>query len=697
MRSSGPSRSKDRPPAPVPETAARAAWICGTVLALATLLAYGNSLSGPFVFDDILSVVENQGIHDLSRLGDVLRPERELPTAGRPLVNLSFAMNYAAGGLSVTGYHVVNLAFHIGSALLVFGIVRRTVALPAINASRGQADGVALAVALLWALHPLNTEAVNYVTQRSELMMALCYLLTLYAALRAWDSPTTGRWAAIATAACAMGMACKESMATAPLMVALYDRVFLFESFTQALKSRRRLYVGLSMSWIVLAFMMWSGPRMRSAGFSSGVSPWTYLLNQGVLIVRYLGLAFWPRDLVATYGWPVPIAFRDAAPYLLIVGGLAALTAVGLFRRPKWGFLGAWFFVTLAPTSSIVPIATEVGAERRMYLPLIAVVTSVVLVCARLASRSGRNGRTATVAALVIVSMALATGTFLRNRDYRSALVLARTSVERYPSSVGHHALGAELILAGDREQGLTELRAALPGAPRAHYTLGIELLKDGQDEAAAMELEAFLREQPMLVEAVSARQLLGRALARQKRWPEAAAQYQQALTMNPSGQMRIDTQALLGEALYNQGRFAEAAAAYSEHLKGQPGNVDALNVLGICLLALERQDEAIGTFTRAVNIDPENGISRRNLGNALFDAGAIDAAAVHAEEATRLRIDDPGAWDLLGRVSAVKGDLRAAQDDFARALRLDPNFSDAKEHLQAVEQLLLRRPPAPR
>ena len=196
-----------------------------------------------------------------------------------------------------------------------------------------------------------------------------------------------------------------------------------------------------------------------------------------------------------------------------------------------------------------------------------------------------------------------------------------------------------------------------------------------------------------MLLEAVSARQLLGRALSREKRWPEAIDQYRQVLMMNPSDQIRIDTQLYLGEALYYAGRYAEAAAAYSEHLKARPGNADALNVLGICLLALDKPDEAIGAFTRAVSIDPGNGVSRRNLGNALFDRGDMDGAAVHAEEATRLRIDDPGAWDLLGRVSAVKGNLTAAQADFSRALRLDPNFSDAREHLQAVEKLLFRLP----
>jgi len=415
------------------------------------------------------------------------------------------------------------------------------------------------------------------------------------------------------------------------------------------------------------------------------------------MIVKYLRLAVWPRDLVANYGWPAPITFGEAVPYLLVVAGLVAIAAFFLARRPHWGFLGAWFFITLAPTSSVVPIATEVGAERRMYLPLIAIATLVVLVVDRLSVRGGRGGRIAAVAVLALVSTALATGTFLRNRDYQSALALARTTVDRYPTSVAHHALGEELLLAGEHDQGLAELRQALPGAPRAHYTLGAQLLKDGEIEAAITELEAFLREQPMLVEAVSARQLLGRALARQKRWPEAITQYQQVLTMNPSEQTRIGTQLLLGEALYSAGRYAEAVTVYTEYLRARPGNADALNVLGICLLALEKPDEAIEVFTRAVNVDPENGVSRRNLGNALFDRGDNDAAAVHAEEAARLRIDDPGAWDLLGRVAAVKGDLPAAQADFARALRLDPNFSEAREHLQAVEQLLARRPPASR
>ena len=157
-------------------------------------------------------------------MGLCLHPDRELPVAGRPLVNLSFAINYALSGLNTFGYHVVNVGLYLLCALLIFGVVRRTLMLPGLTERFGkQASNPAFAAALLWTLHPLNTEAVNYVTQRTELMMGFFYLLTLYAGVRAWNSTHASRWQAIAVASCAAGMACKESMATAPLMIVVYD------------------------------------------------------------------------------------------------------------------------------------------------------------------------------------------------------------------------------------------------------------------------------------------------------------------------------------------------------------------------------------------------------------------------------------------------------------------------------------------
>ena len=663
-------------------------WWRAGVIVLTTFLAYASSLSGPFIFDDLVSIVENPQIRELD-LSSVLFPRRELPTAGRPLVNVSFAVNYALGGLEPRGYHLVNLTFHVLSGLLVLGIVRRTLQLPRVKdffRLKPEATGhFGFAAALLWTLHPLNTEAVNYLTQRTELMMAFFYLMTLYASirtaprLRSGQATSSGRgWKPIAVVSCFAGMACKESMVTAPLVVVLYDMVFVFESPKKAIAERWRFYLALCTSWILLAGLLWSGPRVRSAGFSAGVSPWTYLLNQTVMISRYLQLALWPRALVVNYGWPVPLTLVDVWPYALLVVALLALTAVALLRRPMWGFWAAWFFVTLAPTSSIVPIATEVGAERRMYLPLIAVVVLAVVASSyikRLTSPAG-------AAVLAVVAVLYSMGIVARTREYASPVLLARSTVDRYPTSVAHHVLGVALLVAGDREAAMSELRQAIPGAPRAHYTLGVELVKEGRTGEAIDQFQAFLREQPNLVEAISARQLLGRALAQQQRWSEAIEQERLVLTMNPSEAQRLDTHALLAEAFAGAGNFQEAIAHCLEYLRGRPEDGRVLTRLGIALIATGRLEEAIAAFRRAAAAAPTDADAQLNLASALHDHKDYQEGVVYAQRALALRPDSAQAHHLLGRLLALLGRFDEARPHLDRAVQIDPANADAREDL---------------
>jgi len=350
------------------------------LIVFAGFLAYWNSFTGPFVFDDVASVVDNLQIREWWHVGGLLTSERELPVAGRPLVNASFALNYALGGLDVRGYHAWNVAVHLVCALLVFALVRLTLQQPALrDRFSSRAPDLSFAVALLWALHPLNTEAVDYVTQRTESMMALFYLATLVASARAVHEPSRLGWPIAAVVLCAAGMACKESMVTAPVMVAIYDRTFVFGSFKEAVARRWRFYAGLAATWAILVLLLLAGARIHSAGFSSGVGVWTYLLNQTVMIVRYLHLSIWPWSLVSNYGWPAPLTLADVLPEAAAVCALLAATLVAMFRWPSLGFAGCWLFLTLAPTSSVVPIATEVGAERRMYLPLVSLIALAVV------------------------------------------------------------------------------------------------------------------------------------------------------------------------------------------------------------------------------------------------------------------------------------------------------------------------------
>ena len=685
-------------------------------LAAAGTLVYASGLSAPPVLDDQLTIFENPQIRDWRSLS-VLFPERELPVAGRPLVNVSLAANYAFGQTAMTGYRVVNLALHVLCAVTLFGLVRRGLAKwvgpagggPTRQVGRvrqlrppvGPAGGVgslgrvgrnwldgtwasspeflAGAVALIWLLHPLNSEVVLYVSQRTESMMALCYLLTLYASVRSLDA---ARWQVAAVAACAAGMACKESMVTAPVMVMLLDRVFVFGSWRDAARSRWRFYAALMMTWLLLAALLWSGPRMHSAGFETGLSPWTYLLNQSVMILHYLRLAIWPRGLVVYYGFPLPLGLGDVLPQMLIVTALVALTAAAFAVRPRLALAGAWFFLTLAPTSSVIPIATEVGAERRMYLPLVALVVLAVLGASRVPAPRLR------VPVLALVAVLLGTGTALRARAYESGLTLAETALAGWPNAVAHHYLGEQLILAGRPAEGISHLRQALAGAPRAHYTLGQELFREGRLDEAAAEMREFVRLEPTLLEVPSAHVFMAKVHLRKERWGQAATELRTALAMAPR---HAEARGLLALALFKQEALPEAVDAYRAYLQLAPNDQSALANLGIALVASDKIDEALAVFRRAAQIDPRGGEARRNLATALLDADRPAEAATEAREAIVLRPDDPAVYDLLGQALARQGQFPAAREAFLRALQADAGHADARRHLSQIEHFVDR------
>jgi protein O-mannosyl-transferase len=237
----------------------RRVWTSAAILVAAILLTYWNSIPTPFQFDDVLPV-ENEAARQSPSVDASQASGLAAQVAGRPVVRASFALNYALGGKDVTGYHVLNIAVHVACALLLFAIIRRTLSHWCDGELRQSATATALAATVIWAVHPLNTGTVTYVSARSESLMALCYLTTLFAGIQAYQSSRRSMWNAVAVAACACGMACKETMVTAPLMMVLFDRAVVFTSFKAAFAARWRLY-----AW--LAALAWSAPRADSVGW----------------------------------------------------------------------------------------------------------------------------------------------------------------------------------------------------------------------------------------------------------------------------------------------------------------------------------------------------------------------------------------------------------------------------------------------
>lgn len=632
-------------PAP-PAAGLRAPWPA-VIIVLAGCLAYANSLRTPFLFDDFFSIHQNPTIRQLWPLGGPLSPPTDGSSVdGRPLVNLSFALNHAVGGVEVVGYHLANLAIHLLAALALYGVVRRTLRSATLRERHGVVAGwFALAIALGWMLHPLQTESVTFVVQRTESLMGLFFLATFYAFVRAAENPASRWWPAAAVTACLGGMATKEVMVTAPLLVFLFDRTFFAGSFAAAWKARRGLHLALGATMLVVFWLMWKSGASRGNGLggAAAVSSWSYLLTQAKALVLYVRLAVWPQPLVIDYGTGVVGSLGEVfLPGLAILAALA-LTAHALVRRPIAGFLGAWFFVILAPSSSVVPLATQTMAEHRMYLPLAALVVALAWGLGRLGGR---------VAAIVwVVVLLLWTGwTAARNHDYRTPVALWEQTVRHQPRN------------------------------ERAHNNLGQALYQEGRLAEAVPVLGAALALQP----SSEAHGLLALTLAGLGRSQEALSHAREAVRLKPAS---APAHSSLGTVLGNLGNLDGARQELQEALRLDPKLSDARLSLGVIFARLGRLPDAAASFAAVLQDEPGHAVAHGNLGNVFFQQGNLAEAVRHYERAVALDPAYADAWFNLGLTRAEQGRTADAVRHLQRALELKPDLQPARDLLASLQQ----------
>lgn len=643
--------------------------VAGLLLVAVVALAWANTWHAPFVFDDHASIVDNPTIRQLASLSWLNPPHAAGETVGgRPVLNFSFALNYAVSGLEVWSYHALNALIHAAAAFTLWSVLRR---LPGCGA------GVAFATALLWALHPLQTAAVTYVVQRAESLAALFTLLTLYGFLRyASDGSRPVRWAAFSALACLAGIGTKETAGVAPLLALLVGRTFFASGWREAWQRHGRLYAALFSSWVVLGLLVWlNRGRGGSAGWGAAVDPLTYALTQAWAVVHYLRLVVWPAPLTFDYGMAVVEEASSVLVPAAVVLALVAVTLLAWQRRLAVGAAGLAFFLLLAPSSSIVPVATQTIAEHRLYLPL---AVPLVLICAAAGRLFARLRLPSLVPVLVVAGVATALGvaTFARNDVYRSARALwADTVAARDGNPRAHHNLGLALLAEGRRDEARQQFQRAIALQPThafAHFQLG--LLAPSLPESER-HFSAALAADPHYLDA---RVNLAQALASQGRLAEAVAQYRTALAEQPAADIRAGLGGLLlqlgrpaeaapllqqalaeapelpeahyhwarlreragdgvgaedalrtalrlrpgygvaamalGNLLARQSRFAEAVEAFRASLAAEPANHQARNNLANCFLALERFPEAIAEYEKILQARPADDAVRRNL-----------------------------------------------------------------------------------
>ncbi len=611
-----------------PDSLNRPAWSAWPSLAcaaivLAGLAAYSDSFHGPFIFDDFNFISLPSAVK--------LWPVWPALTGFRPVAQMSLVFNYALGGPGETGYHVFNVIVHLLAALALFGVVHRTLTLPALASrfSERAAAALGFCIALMWALHPLQTEAVTYIIQRMESLMALFYLLTLYCVIRAAASRRPGPWHAAAVACCALGMGCKEVMVSAPILVLLYDRTFIAGSFRDALRRRSALYLGLAATWIILVRPLFEalGPQAHSAGFGiHSATPLLYAQSQFGVILHYLRLAFWPAGLCLDYNWPIARSAREIAPGAIVVGILLAATVWALVRRPAWGFIGASFFLVLAPTSSFMPIR-DLAIEHRMYLPLAAVVAAAVL-AAYVAAQNSAAGRPARflcgwagIIPVLIVAAALGYLTFLRNQDYRSAVAIWQDATEKRP------------------------------GDPRAWNNLGQAYGPNGDTARGMLCFDKAIELDPKFADPYYNRASVN---LKRNRFAEALPDFDKAIELDPAFANALFNRAIACEHLGGKEDFGRALSDYDRLLALKPDNADAFNNRGSLHFRMGQYDLAIRDYDNAIKLKPDYAVALFNRAAARCQMKEYDKARADVKTGQKLGGQPPP--DLLQALHAATG-----------------------------------------
>ncbi len=742
---------------------------------------HANGMGGVFLFDDAYAIVDNVRIRRLW-------PPWPLLTTERPVVELSLAINYAIGKLNPIGYHLVNIATHIAAGLTLFGVVRSTVA-PSPSRGRKPTDAlpvafapgaasvpspatglapsalIALSVALIWIVHPLQTESVTYVIQRAESMMGLFYLLTLYAFVRAVgpgvsaakdrvapaprsdprpparrsDQETPqgpqqgprgslqrGGWLVLSVMACALAMGSKAVAVTVPLVVLLYDRCFVAGTFANAIRKRCAYYVGLAATWGVLVLcgvpqnVLAPATSRTAIGFGfKEFSAVQYALTQPEVILYYLRLSVWPSPLVLDYAWPVAKHAGDVWVSLTAVGVLVAAVVWGLRKNHWLGFVGAFFFLVLSPTSSIIPIR-DVAVEHRMYLPLAAVIVVILAALESATRRWAPTLRSAwpayVVAALVLLlSVPLAAVTVQRNRDYHDALTMWRDVTAKRPENARAHVnIGVLLERRGEVDAAIDAYRKALslkPNYADAHFNMGVALMR----QKRTLEAETAFRETLRLVpDDPGAHANLAQLLAGEEDLEGAAASYRAALQTAPQDaetRARLantlrrlgERDAALAEAqlavrlaphlpaahealahsLLAEGDMAAAVAEFRRTAELDPANLPARINLGTALKAQGHLEEAVEVYRQTLQVDPGSYYAHLHLGDTYMSLAKYAEAIVEFEAVLQSSPMDADAHAGLGHALRAVGRITEAAQHFHQAITINPNHADARKALR--------------
>jgi tetratricopeptide (TPR) repeat protein len=666
-----------------------------------TCLIYSNTFDSPFQFDDYSSIVENSGISDLHNY--------LFPRANRDLGFLTFSMNYSLGGLDVFGYHAVNLIIHMLNAVLVYALVSLTFRTPFFRSwlnsiSRQNMSYLfAFVAGGLFAVHPLQTEAVTYITQRFTSLATFFYLLSLvmYIKWREDKEQQSKLYAscaiyAVSLLSAILAMKTKEIAFTLPVCITVYEFMFFKER-----PIKRALYLIpllLTMLIIPMTLLSLNTPVEDIIGEISEVTRdhpdiprLSYLFTQFRVIVTYIRLLILPINQNLDYDYPVYNSLLDPAVlfsyiFLLLVFGLGVylyrISRITYYALRITAFGIFWFFITLSVESSVIPLK-DIIFEHRVYLPSVGIfmaLTGAIWAGIEQWGSRAAYAKKALLYVMLTVMLSLSVATYARNALWQDSIRLWGNVVEGSPNKMRPRLkLGIAFTDQGRIDEAIREYQTAIklkPDFADAYFNLGAAYFAKNRIDEAINEYQSAIK---LNSDYVKPHNNLGNAYIAQGRIDEAIREYQTALKLKPD---YVDAHYNLGLAYAAQGRIDEAINEFKISVQFKPDYADAHNNLGNAYTVQGRSAEAMIEYQTALKIDPGHAKAHYNLGNIYSEQGRIAEAINEYQSTLKLNPGHANAHYNLGVAYAAQGRSAEAIKEFKSALKLKPDIARANQSL---------------
>jgi protein O-mannosyl-transferase len=670
------------------------------MLTLAVFLAYGNTLFHSFHFDDIPSILEKPWIRGLDKI-----PEFIFSIWQRPLVILSFNINYAISGFDVWSYHAFNILFHLAATCLVYQLAGLAVRVfsDAHPQSSGRWNNLAILSALLFALHPLSTQSVTYISSRSSILVTVFYLAALILFFKGLlkckeeskTRPDRTRYGVIywglAGICFMLGMLSKQIIVTLPAMLFLFHYYFLSkEPFSQWLVRQAKwlFAIGLPLVGAIVYKQFWGGGVA-----SASHTPWstsTYFLTQTFVIpFEYLRKLLFPFNLSIDVAFPVLSEWTNWANWmgvvvlLLYVGGCIFVSRnrdASMTRRLA-GFAMAWIMITLLPTSSFVPLL-DVTVEHRTYLPMVgfSILLAGLLVHLtnefKLSAASSidlRNGKVPVVwASVMIILICFAAGVVKRNAVWKDEVSLWADAKKKAPNLVRpYNNLGEAYDKQGKYDLAIKEFEAAIQLSPG--YFFGLNNLGNvyGKKKNYPKAIHYFKKALAQKSDYAPAHYNLARALHLVGKPQDALGAYRQAIRYNPYFEQAFFN---LANLALQSGRLDESITNFQLFLKMQPDHARARFGLGNAYAMQGQFDKAYAEFERSAEVEPEFVFPQVNMANIQMQKGNVDQAIAIYNAVLSRNPELAGIHKNLGMIYyQFKKDVDKAAFHFQESLRLEP------------------------